>query len=122
MLVENIKSPKGNNIPNQFVITEEGRGALGNFEKRETFQSYSTVIAIRTVWADGKTTVVLDKDGWDYSRTTSKYRCIFLGESTTETRKKIKAGEYLLKDLNSATKGMDESQDGATLLTKNLAF
>ena len=38
MRVENMQSPRsGRDVPNQFVITEHGRGALGNFDIRETF-------------------------------------------------------------------------------------
>lgn len=86
-------------VSNQFLITEEGRGALGNFIKRETFQSYDSVIAVRTVWED-KTTIELDDSKWNYSRTTGKYRNLFLGEDKKETEKKIKSGEYLLTSLN----------------------
>lgn len=75
-------------VPNQFIIhTPEGR----------FFQSYETVIVHET--NDGET--ILDKNFWDYSVTTTKYRNKFLGETTAETRKKIKAGIYKLADLNN---------------------
>jgi hypothetical protein len=99
MNVKNMQSVNGNDVPNQFIITEEGRGALGNFTIRETFQSYNSIIAIRTVWPD-ETRVELDDTFWNYSKTTSKYRAMFLGESTAETKKKIKSGEYILINLN----------------------
>ncbi len=98
--VENMKSPRtGKGIPNQFIIIIEGRGALGNFDTKETFQSCDSVIAVRTIWPD-ETRIELDAKTWDYSRTTSKYRNIFLGETTKETAAKIKSGEYILTDLN----------------------
>lgn len=97
--VTNMESSRGNKIANQFILTEEGRGALGNFIKRETFQSYDSVIAVRTEWAD-KTEIVLDKNYWDYSVTTGKYRNIFLGETRKETEAKIKSGKYTLDNLN----------------------
>ena len=100
MNVRNMTSSRGNTVPNQFIITDEGRGALGNFIKREVFQSYNSVIAIRTVWPD-ETRIELDRNTWDYSATTSKYRNQFLGENTAETRQKIKSGEYILADLNA---------------------
>lgn len=78
---------KGRAIPNQFIITD----ADG-----QTFQSYNSLIVRRTL--DGKT--VLDANYWDYSRTTSKYRAQFLGESTAETRAKIASGVYQLENLN----------------------
>ena len=99
MKVENMTSSNGNKIANQFIITEEGRGALGNFIRRETFQSYNSVIAIKTVWED-RTDIELDRGTWDYSVTTGKYRNQFLGEGIAETRAKIKSGEYKLADLN----------------------
>ena len=44
--------------------------------------------------------IELDQKYWNYSNTTGKYRNIFLGETITETKKKIKSGEYILTDLN----------------------
>ncbi len=97
--IENMTSPRGNKVPNQFIVTDEGRGALGNFTRREVFQSYNSVIAIRTVWPD-ETRIELDRDAWDYSVTTGKYRNEFLGEKKPATEAKIKSGEYVLTDLN----------------------
>jgi hypothetical protein len=99
MKIENMISNKGNQVPNQFIITEEGKGALGNFIKRETFQSYASVIAVITTWA-GKVETKLDEKYWNYSVTTGKYRNSFLGETKKETENKIKNGEYLLVNLN----------------------
>ena len=42
----------------------------------------------------------LDSYYYNYSRTTSKYRNIFLGETIKDTKAKIKSGEYILTDLN----------------------
>lgn len=96
-----IKQFDGRNgaVKNQFLLTEEGRGANGNFIKRETFQSYDTVIASKTFWGD-RVDIVLDKDSWDYSKTTSKYRNMFLGEDKKTTEKKIEEGVYKLENLN----------------------
>jgi len=80
-------SLKGNPVPNQIIIRSNNA---------RYFQSYGTIIA--RVYK-GKTT--LDVNYWDYSRTTSKYRCMFLGETTQETKKQIKSGEYKLSDLNN---------------------
>ncbi len=100
MKVRNMKSPRGNIVPNQFIITTEGRGALGNFTKREVFQSYETTIAVRTVWPDGPTETELDRDKWDYSNITSKYRNQFTGLTTAQTKAGIKDGSIRLVDLN----------------------
>ena len=84
--VQNMRSNKGNKIANQFVIyTTEG----------SIFQSYnSTIVKIE----NGKT--YLDINKWDYSKTTGKYRNIFLNENKKQTEEKIKNGEYILTDLN----------------------
>ena len=84
--VTNMVSNKGNKIANQFVIyTTEG----------SIFQSYnSTIVKIE----NGKT--YLDINKWDYSKTTGKYRNIFLNENKKQTEQKIKSGEYILTDLN----------------------
>jgi len=85
--VENMQSPNYNDVPNQFIIqAKEGR----------YFQSYSTVIAF--IPNTGK--IVLDENKWDYSKTTGKYRNIFLRETRKETERKIKEGIYLLAELN----------------------
>ena len=99
MKIRNMQSPNGNDVPNQFIIEEEGHGALGNFIIKQTFQSYSAIIAIRTTWPDTER-VILDERYWNYSKTTGKYRNIFLGESKAETERKIAAGIYRLEDLN----------------------
>jgi len=82
-----MRSPRGNQVPNQFIIwTDEGK----------YFQSYKTIIA----FIDNSNNVFLDEDSWDYSRTTGKYRNIFLGENKTQTEHLIKTGEYELTELN----------------------
>lgn len=86
-------------VKNQFLITDEGRGANGNFLRRVTFQSYESVIATKTMWED-RTDIELDENYWDFSTTTGKYRNIFLGEDKKATEKKIKSGEYKLVNLN----------------------
>jgi hypothetical protein len=73
---------------NQIIITDD----KGN----KIFSSYNTVIGIRA--KDNK--VTLDSKFWNYSKTTSKYRNIFLNETTKETIKKIESKQYTLKDLN----------------------
>ena len=97
-----VRNMQGNSGPvaNQFVIEEEGRGANGNFTRRLTFQSYDSVIAVRTRWPDGCVDTVLDADKWDYSMTTGRYRNQFLREKKADTERKIKSGEYKLDNLN----------------------
>ena len=87
--VENMVSRNGNKVPNQFEIVTD----LGIY-----FQSYKTVIAFKPHKAGSP--IRLDKNRWDYSVTTSRYRNIFLDETTKETERKIKSGEYVLVDLN----------------------
>jgi len=85
--IENMISNRGYEVPNQFIIKTD----KGTF-----FQSYNSIIVFKS--KNGKT--YLDKHYWDYSKTTGKYRNMFLGEDKKETLKKIKTGEYILKDLN----------------------
>jgi len=91
MKVENITSSNGNKIANQFVITDDN----GN----QFFQSYNSMI-VKKYNSYYLKPVELDKKYWNYSNTTGKYRNIFLNETITETKKKIKSGEYILTDLN----------------------
>jgi hypothetical protein len=86
--VLNMKSAKGNKVPNQFLI----------WDKDDTvyFQSYQTIIAKRT--EEGQ--VTLDVNKWDYSLTTGRYRNIFLGENKRTTEYNIKRGKYKLENLN----------------------
>jgi hypothetical protein len=90
MEIKNMKSNSGNAVPNQFII---------NTSEATFFQSYDSII-IKTTFEDGKRVVYLDEYYWNYSKTTSKYRNIFLGESSKEIETKIKNGEYLLTNLN----------------------
>lgn len=91
MKVENITSSNGNKIANQFVITDD--------KQNEYFQSYNSMIVKKDYEGD-QVKIYLDQKYWNYSNTTGKYRNIFLGETITETKKKIKSGEYILTDLN----------------------
>ena len=86
MKVRNIEGNSGP-VRNQFIIEGD--------DGSETFQSYSSVIAVNN---HGK--ITLDRDKWDYSTTTGKYRNIFLMEKKADTERKIKSGEYTLADLN----------------------
>ena len=98
----NVISERGNPITNQIIITDTKKD-------RETFQSYDSIIAIKeykperysyAVPEEHKTNVTLDEYYWNYSRTTSKYRNMFLNETTEETKRKIKEGIYKLANLN----------------------
>ena len=85
--VSNMTSNNGNDIPNQFIIkTNEG----------EYFQSYQTVIAFK----DYKNNKLYLDTNYDYSRTTSKYRNMFLNDTTKNIERKIKEGIYILTNLN----------------------
>jgi len=96
MKVQNMTNANGNKVANQFIITDQDMDY-----DYEVFQSYSTTIVQRTVGLrTGVVEVNLDRDYWDYSVTTSKYRNQFLGETKKETQAKIDSGEYILADLN----------------------
>ena len=89
--VKNMISSNGNSVPNQFIISINSRGR----HPKIYFQSYNALIICETPKG-----IVLDKNFWDYSTTTGKYRNQFLNETKKETEAKIKSGEYKLVDLN----------------------
>ena len=101
MKVINMTSNKGNKIANQFIIYDDNNNKY--------FQSYKSIIAkienndvIESIGINYQRNkkVYLDKNYWDYSVTTGKYRNIFLNETKKETEKKIKEGVYTLTNLN----------------------
>jgi len=87
--VHNMVSTNGNRIANQFII-ETPDGIF--------FQSYNSIICFEPKDRTQKTK--LDKKYWNFSKTTGKYRNIFLGETKAETQAKINAGVYELVNLN----------------------
>ena len=92
MKIEQMIGRSGKAVANQFIIRESEGIAPNNCI--EYFQSYKSIIAKRDKFRAGKENrqVWLDSIYWNYSRTTSKYRSLFLGESTKETQKKIDDG------------------------------
>lgn len=104
MKVENMISRKGNSIANQFTVEADNGDTF--------FQSYKSIIAVKrgNPVEDTHNYIELDEKYWNYSVTTSKYRSIFLNESTIETRAKIKSGEYKLTNLNKDYSKMNKNQ------------
>lgn len=98
--ITNMTSSNGNKVANQFIIREDEDSMSGNAV--EYFQSYNSVIAKRDKFKAGETyrKVWLDSTYWNYSKTTAKYRNMFLGETTKETQAKIDNGTYKLVNLN----------------------
>ena len=98
MKVENMKSVKtGKAVANQFVITDNKHNATW-------FQSYASMIAR----IDNNNGVLfLDKNKWDYSHTTAKYRNAFIRDyfasnyaSAAGIAAGIKEGKIIITDLN----------------------
>jgi len=86
--VNQMCSPRtGNPVANQFVIMTK---------KGIYFQSYETIIAYKP--DNGK--IKLDSRYWNYSVTTTKYRNMFTGLDTNETKKAIIDKEIILTNLN----------------------
>ena len=86
--IKKIKVEQFQGVKDQFLIkTPEGI----------YFQSYNAIIAFKPY---NSSVVYLDDYYWDYSKTTEKYRNIFLGENKAVTVKKIKNGDYKLVNLN----------------------
>ena len=95
MKVQNMTSKNGNKVANQFIIFDSEFTA---------FQSYDSIVVKTTFDESGERKVYLDKNDYDYSRTTEKYRNQFLGTTTKEIEKGIKSGKYILSDLNNGGK------------------
>lgn len=85
-MVSNMQSNNGNAVPNQFII---------HTDNAVFFQSYNSIIVKKQ-----NGVVYLDSKYYDYSKTTAKYRNMFLGETTKEIEKKIKDNVYVLTNLN----------------------
>ena len=87
--VNQMCSPRtGNPVPNQFKIYTK---------KGVYFQSYETLIAFKP--NEGK--LKLDKNYWDYSRTTLKYLYNFIRyKSKKDTLKAIEDKQIILTNLN----------------------
>lgn len=84
-------------VPNQFLIetTENGNPV-------KYFQSYESTI-VKQIYDNvgyGVVETFIDENYWDYSKTTGKYRNLFLNETKAETLKKIKSNHYHLTNLN----------------------
>ncbi|KKL48226.1 hypothetical protein LCGC14_2327630 [marine sediment metagenome] len=77
-----------NGVVNQFIITTP---------KGQYFQSYDSIIVFVPA-NSGK--IQLDEYYWAYSKTTGRYRNIFLGETKAETQRNIDNGTYKLTNLN----------------------
>ena len=99
MKVSNMTSSKGNPVPNQFIIRNQEID-----EHRfcgDMFQSYDTCIAFKGYGSIHFTEgLYLDRNSWDYSKTTAKYRNQFTGLTTAQTKAGIKDGSIKLVDLN----------------------
>ena len=77
-------------LTNNFIIKTDN----GTF-----LQSYQSIIAfIPNDSFNNK--VILDINTWNYSRNTSCFRSNMLKESSGETKKRIKKGNYILDNLN----------------------
>ena len=98
MKVKNMTGRTGRAVANQFIIEAD----CGDY-----FQSYNSVIAFVPMKASYCSRVrlkcfpiQLDRNKWDYSKTTGRYRNQFFGETKKETQIKIDSGEYILTNLN----------------------
>ena len=103
MKVENMTSASGNKIANQFIV--EGATIRLSYKNKSSliegvaFQSYDSIIVLKAGRHHDRQ-IFLDKNTWDYSTTTGKYRNQFLGEDKKTTQNKIDSGEYKLANLN----------------------
>lgn len=93
MTIENLKTFKGNDAPNQMVITDDKRNEL--------FYSYNTLIGVFILFGRNAG-IYLDEEYINHSATTSLYRNQWLGfRSTEEFRKLLRSGEHNIKIVSS---------------------
>lgn len=90
MNVSNMIGKSGREVPNQFVICDGDT---------TYFQSYRTII-VKKCYENGMLVIYLDKNAYNYSRTTAKYRNMFLNCTTKELEEGIVSGKYRLANLN----------------------
>jgi len=109
MEIQNMKSPNGNDVPNQFVITStNSNDSIFDYPNEiKVFQSYETNISLIDTNLKSKTQNIKIDHLWNYSRTTTKYLCQFLRYYTgkaingkKDIQDKIDSGEYTLTNLN----------------------
>lgn len=81
-------SPRKRLIPHTMIITTEQGQYLQSFDKIVCFKPFSD------------NPVLLDRKSWKKSKTTTKYRNVFLHEDKKTTEEKIRQGVYKLIDLN----------------------
>ena len=74
----------------KYVQTLAPNKTIVKFDNGRVFQSYDSTICIIL---DGQTYLTRE---WNYSKTTGKYRNIFLGENLKATELQIKKCEYKL--------------------------
>jgi len=86
MKVTNLRSSRGNKVPNQYSI-ETGNSII--------FQSYDSIIAEVT-----KGIIYLDPVYYNYSKTTSKYLYMFLNMNKKEIQEGLRSGKIQFKNLN----------------------
>lgn len=86
MKVTNLRSSRGNKVPNQYSI-ETGNSII--------FQSYDSIIA-----EVSKGIIYLDPVYYNYSKTTSKYLYMFLNMNKKEIQEGLRTGKIQFKNLN----------------------
>lgn len=91
MKVQNMTGNNGREVVKQFEIWAD--------DGAHYFQSYNSII-VKITYEGRQKVVTLDEQTWDYSKTTGKYRNLFLDENKKTTEAKIKSGEYKLANLN----------------------
>lgn len=100
--IENMTNKNENKVANQITITDTDNNV-------SYFKSYDQIIAKK----DNATGAVeLNKEYWDFSKTTGTYRNAFLGEDKKQTQAKVDSGEYkLVKDLQIDTSPRKQEYD-----------
>jgi hypothetical protein len=92
--VKQLRSRNGNQVANQFEITQTKKDYQAHI-----FQSYDTIIS-KIIYSKGKRIIYLDKEAFNYSRTTSKYLYQFMMMNKKEIENLITNKKAIFKNLN----------------------
>lgn len=88
MTVSNMIGNSGVPVKNQFIISDENSITFKSYESNIVRIDYNTKITY------------LDKNFYDFSNTTRKYRNLFLNIDSKQFKENLKNGLYQLVDLN----------------------
>ena len=89
MNMQNMTSSRGNTVPNQFIITTPDGDYFQSYKTMIAFRPYASYKGVGAFRYEAYNPIQLDRDAWNYSKTTSKYRNMFLGDTSADVKRKL---------------------------------